>query len=254
MRGILFLLLCVGFTAFAQSDPSYRFKLGNVEYTLFIVQNSENKTFGTLHYNLYRIGKAKMIASEIMEITNVASGKAIAESYYNVHHDKIVFYYTENGKSTMERKYQQNAKGLLAFSSKIINIPPPEQVRVDFYNEFTTDPTMVPTVAVENNFEQVDQVAEYPGGINKLRQFLADNIIFPQDEIDNGIGGKMIATFIVEKDGSISTIKIIKSLGSGFDQEVIRVLNKAEKWKPAQLRGEAVRYTFNLPIVFASSE
>lgn len=255
IKAVPFLLFGFSIIGFAQErEPSYKFKLGKEEYTIFITQNSENKTNDTTFYNLYRVGKEKMIAKEIRDVTKVSTGEILAESYYNVGHDKITFYYSAKGKGVMEHVYTQNKKGTMTYKSAEIKIPPPEQVRVDFYNENKYEDAMVPVVAVYNVIEQVDEVAEYPGGIDKLRQFLANKIVYPPIAMENDVNGKVIATFIVEIDGSISSIKIINKLGFGCDEEVIRVLNLTPKWKAAQLNGNPVRSTFTLPVQFYTPE
>ena len=249
------LLLFFSYTCFGQEgEPNYKFKLGTVEYTIYNSESSGNSKFDTIYYNLYRVGNPKRIAKEISEITNQKTGDVVAESYYNVGNDKIVFYYTEKGKVTMEHVYTQNKKGLLTFKSAENKIPPPEQVRIDFYNEVNYEEVMVPTIALTTYTDQVDEIAEYPGGIDKLRQFLGANINYPAEAIENNVDGKVILSFIVEKDGSISNIKVVKSLGFGCDEEVIRVLKLSAKWTPAQLDGKPVRYTYSLPVQFTAVE
>jgi TonB family protein len=252
MKTFLILLL-FSFTCLAQEDePNYKFKLGTVEYNMYNTQNSGNDKYDTLYYNLYRVGTPKRIAKEISQIINQKTGDVVAESYYNVGDGKIVFYYTSKGKATMEHVYTQNKKGLLTYKSAENKIPPPEQVRVNFYNEQKYEDVMVPTVALTTYTDQVDEIAEYPGGIDKLRQFLGANIKYPSEAIENNVDGKVILSFIVEKDGAISNIKVTKSLGFGCDEEVIRVLKLSAKWTPAQLNGEPVRYTYNLPVQFTA--
>ncbi len=252
MKALILVLLFASFTGFAQDgEPSYRFKLGTVEYTIHISQNAEDAKIDTTYYNLYRVGKAKMIGKHIKEITNISTKEILGESYYNVGHDKIIFYYSTKEEGAIAHIYSQNKKGLMDYKSEEVKIPPPEQIRVDYYNENPIVERMVPTIALYEPIDQVDEIAEYPGGINKLRQFIAANIIFPDLAIEYDVSGTVVATFIVEKDGTISNIEIVKKLGYGCDEEVIRVLKKAEKWKPAQLNGEAVRYSYRLPVAFA---
>ena len=142
----------------------------------------------------------------------------------------------------------------MTYKSEKVQIPPPEQIRVDFYNEYSNQDSMAPVVAVYEAIEQVDEVAAYPGGIDKLRQFLSDNINYPTLAIENNVNGKVVATFIVEKDGTISTIKILTSLGFGCDEEVIRILKLSSKWTPAQLKGSPVRSIYTLPVAFVTAE
>jgi len=109
----------------------------------------------------------------------------------------------------------------------------------------------------QNNKPKSDQVytvvetmPEYPRGQEALMDFLAKNIQYPQFAKESGISGSVIVSFVVEKNGSISDIKIIKGLGSDCDDEVIRVINLMKKWKPGKQNGKAVRVQYNLPVKF----
>lgn len=253
MKELLLLLLCFSFCGFSQvGEPRYKFKLADVEYSIFISQGSENKTYDTIYYNLYRVGKDKVIGKEIKSVTDHSTGEVIAESYYNVTVDKISFYYSANNKGIMERKYTQNKKGTLTFKSAEIKIPPPEQARVNFYNENHQEKVMVTIESISSPLDQVDEVAQFPGGINKLSQFLSANIVYPDDALENNVNGKVIVSFIVEIDGTISKIALYKKLGYGCDEEVIRVIKLSPKWIPAQLDGKPVRSNFNLPVEFVT--
>ena len=255
MKALLVLLLCASLNGFAQvGEPSYKFKLGDIDYTIFITQSSENKVYDTIYYTLYRVGKDKVIGKEIKSVTEQASGEIIAESYYNINFNTITFYYSAKNKGIMERKYTQNKKGTLTFKSAEIKIPPPEQVRVNFYNENSYENAMVPTISISSPLDRVDEVAQFPGGINKLSQFLSANIVYPNDALENNVNGKVIVSFIVETDGTISKIELYKKLGYGCDEEVIRVLKLSPKWIPAQLEGNPVRSKFNLPVEFVTAD
>lgn len=102
----------------------------------------------------------------------------------------------------------------------------------------------------ETPFIVVEKMPEYPGGIGAMHDFLAKNIEFPQTAIETGIKGTVYLYFIVEKDGSISNIKIIRGIGGGCDQEAGRVISKMPKWNPGSQRGKPVRVSFNIPVVF----
>ena len=91
---------------------------------------------------------------------------------------------------------------------------------------------------------------EYPGGINKLMEYLSKNIEYPKAARESGIQGRVFVSFIVEKDGSISNVKVIRSIGGGCDEEAVRVVKAMPKWKPGKQRGKAVRVSYMLPVVF----
>lgn len=99
-------------------------------------------------------------------------------------------------------------------------------------------------------FSVVEDEAEFPGGIDALGQFLASNIKYPQEAKEEKITGKVIITFVVEKDGSINDIKILRDIGYGCGEEAKRVVKLMPKWKPAKQRGKFVRQQFVLPVNF----
>jgi TonB family protein len=106
----------------------------------------------------------------------------------------------------------------------------------------------------KKTFTVVEVMPEYPGGVNEMMKFLAENIKYPTVAKENGISGKVYVTFIVEKDGLIGDITILRGIGAGCDEEAIRVIKMMPKWKPGTQRGQAVRVQYNLPIKFALDE
>lgn len=91
-----------------------------------------------------------------------------------------------------------------------------------------------------------DKMPEYPGGINAFRQFIAENYINPKT--DKNIKGTIVLTFVIEPDGSLSSIKVIRDLGYGTGAEAVRVLKKSKKWKPGVQNGRPIRVMYNLPL------
>jgi protein TonB len=82
-------------------------------------------------------------------------------------------------------------------------------------------------------------------------KYLVENIKYPEEAKTKGTMGTVYVTFVVEKDGSVSNVKILRGIGSGCDEEAYRVVSGMPKWKPGKQRGEAVRCQFNLPIKFS---
>ncbi len=83
-----------------------------------------------------------------------------------------------------------------------------------------------------------------------MQKIIYDNIQYPQEALDKKIQGKVILSFIVEKDGSIGEVKILKDIGYGCGDEAVRIIKSMPKWKPAKQRGKAVRQQFTLPVIF----
>ncbi|MGL4630219.1 MAG: energy transducer TonB [Leadbetterella sp.] len=97
-------------------------------------------------------------------------------------------------------------------------------------------------------FEKPDVQPEFPGGISSLYKFLGENIKYPEKAHKANVSGKVFAKFVVEKDGSISNIQILRGIGFGVDEEVIRVIKLMPIWSPGQKNGKACRSFFNMPI------
>lgn len=93
---------------------------------------------------------------------------------------------------------------------------------------------------------------KFPGGIDSLFSFLGANLIYPEWEKKNNIKGKVYVNFVVEKDGSVSDIKVIRSVkgSKNFDSEVVRVMKLMPKWTPGKQKGREVAVYYNLPINF----
>lgn len=102
----------------------------------------------------------------------------------------------------------------------------------------------------ETIYTVVDESAMFPGGQEELIKYLALNIKYPQQAIVRGVEGLVYVGFVVEKDGSLTNIKLLKDIGSGCGQEAIRVVEAMPKWTPAKLKGKNVRMQFNLPVKF----
>lgn len=99
-------------------------------------------------------------------------------------------------------------------------------------------------------FEVVEQMPSFPGGDAALMAFLNKNIKYPVVAEENGIQGRVIATFVVERDGSITDVKVVKSVDPSLDKEAVRVLKSMPKWIPGKQNGSAVRVKYTVPVTF----
>ena len=102
-------------------------------------------------------------------------------------------------------------------------------------------------------FTVVEVMPSFPGGRDKLMTYLSENIKYPNEAKKNKVEGRVFVSFVVEKDGTIDDVKILRGIGSGCDKESIRVIENMPKWTPGTQRGKAVRVAFNLPIMFKLS-
>jgi periplasmic protein TonB len=102
-------------------------------------------------------------------------------------------------------------------------------------------------------FTIVEESAEPVGGINAFNLFVATQTKYPSQAKRMGIDGKVFLEFVVEKDGSITAIRVLKGIGGGCDEEAVRVVGLAPKWKPGKQRGTPVRQKMILPINFKTN-
>src|SRR5690554_4517484 len=113
--------------------------------------------------------------------------------------------------------------------------PPPPPVKIAETNEI---------------FVVVEDMPEYPGGVDAMMRFLGETIRYPFEAMTNGIQGRVICNFVIEKDGSVSDVQIVRGIDPHLDDEAIRVIEAMPKWKPGMQKKEIVRTRFTLPIVF----
>ena len=109
-------------------------------------------------------------------------------------------------------------------------------------------PVETPKPVNDNNvYNSVDELPSFPGGIS---QWLSQNLQYPPIAQENGIQGTVVVQFVVEKNGSLSDVKVIRSKDPSLDNEALRVVRNMPKWKPGKLNGSPVRVSFTLPITF----
>ena len=102
----------------------------------------------------------------------------------------------------------------------------------------------------EEIFVVVENQPEFPGGNTAMMKFLSDNIKYPVIAQENGIQGRVICNFVVERDGSITDVQVVRGVDPSLDKEAVRVIQQMPRWKPGKQRGQAVRVRFTLPVVF----
>ena len=109
------------------------------------------------------------------------------------------------------------------------------------------------TVVAQKNqkvFDVVEVMPEYPGGIQALFEYLSQNVKYPEDAEKQKVEGRVIATFVVETDGSVSNVEVAKPAFPSLDAEAVRVLSAMPKWTPGMQSGKVVRVKYTVPINF----
>lgn len=105
-------------------------------------------------------------------------------------------------------------------------------------------------VVEQEVFTIVEEMPGYPGGDAKMYEYLGKNIKYPQIARESSIQGRVFVNFVVEPDGSVTNVKVLRGIGGGCDEEAMRVVKSMPKWKPGKQRGKAVRVSYTLPVVF----
>ena len=172
-------------------------------------------------------------------------GLAIQFSFIGMQEQKVII--PQGGSKSMtvimgELPYSLNEMMVVAYAPEKKSYPVPE-----------------PKAAAAKNdkgevFYIVESAPQFPGGGGELMNFLQRNVRYPAAAQQAGIQGKVEVEFTVKKDGSVSDIKVIRSVNPELDAEAIRVISAMPKWKPAEQRGTPVDTRFQMPIVFRLSE
>ena len=123
------------------------------------------------------------------------------------------------------------------------------ELDVDIIVEIEEEPEPI----IEVVFDVVEENPEFIGGIEKLYEYLGNNIYYPEMAKENGIQGKVFVQFVVWKDGTIRDVKVVKGVHKTLNTEALRVINEMPKWKPGKQRGKNVNARFTLPIKFRIS-
>ena len=136
---------------------------------------------------------------------------------------------------------EKNAQDSKLYRNESVDNPVNETTSLDIHtNQSVTD-------TIYNNIEIMP---EFPGGFSELMNFLTSNVNYPESAKTNNIEGRTFVSFVVEKDGSITDIEVLRGFDKDCDAEAVRVVSTMPKWKPGVKDGETVRCRFNLPFTF----
>ncbi len=106
-------------------------------------------------------------------------------------------------------------------------------------------------IEADKVFTEVEVYPEFPGGMEGLMSYLSTNIHYPENAKNQGVEGRVFINFIIEKDGSVDSAKVLRGIGGGCDEEALRVVSEMPDWTPGYQHGEAVRVSYNLPVKFS---
>ena len=105
--------------------------------------------------------------------------------------------------------------------------------------------------AEEDILEVAEVMPEFPGGYKALLEFISKNVRYPEEAMKNAWQGRVVLQFVIEKDGAVSNIKVLRSVNETLDNEAMRVIREMPKWTPGKDKGKEVRCKYTIPIVFA---
>ena len=100
-------------------------------------------------------------------------------------------------------------------------------------------------------FMVVEEMPEYPGGLDGLKDFIVENVKYPEQAKKNKVEGKVFVSFVIDEQGNVTNAKVVRAVDPELDKEALRVVNKMEKWTPGKQKGENVKVQYTLPIQFA---
>lgn len=251
------LLLCINFTVYGQKPDTVSYKIFSIDPEPIAIYN---RLFFPPYGNIVINSDPVEVEVEIpgLNIKCPKTDKALIIEYippakYQIRvtaRDKILKYKIQVKKGVENHLFFDLEKKTVTNTEFLI-----KKIRVDTLKKILSAkdiPADTSTVSYETDeiFTVVEEQPRFPGGEEARLIFLSNNIHYPDSAVKNDIRGTVFVTFVVEKEGSLSNIKVLKGIGSGCDEEVVRVVKMMPKWIPGRQRGSPVRVNFNLPIKF----
>ena len=116
--------------------------------------------------------------------------------------------------------------------------------------EITAESSAPKKVFTGKVYDIVEQMPSFPGGPAELMKWLGSHVQYPAIAQENGVQGRVIVAFVVEKDGSVTDVTVVRSVDPSLDKEAARVVRQMPKWIPGKQNGAAVRVKYNVPVIF----
>lgn len=156
----------------------------------------------------------------------------------------------------------REVENVLSSTAEVLPPPPPPapplpqpDAAVDLSKAVVLSPALKRALAVLDSsdkvFTVVEKLPQFPGGVGALTTYLAQNLKYPDAARQAKVQGKVFVNFIINQDGSVSDINVLKGIGYGCDEEAVRVVSRMPNWEPGKQSGKAVRTRFNIPIAFS---
>ena len=223
------------------------FLIVNVASEAIAAAQAEHETEVTLEQIEEEVEEEKddeEIVYDIQEIEQMVAEETVMNS------EKFTAYQMEDDAHEQVTKTQDEvAQSDVAIGAIDYDKGSDEAEHVLKVNEKVVD-EVPPKVEETKIFDVVEQMPHFNGGDAALMEYLQKNIKYPVIAEENGIQGRVVTTFVVERDGSITDVKVIKSVDPSLDKEAVRVVKSMPKWVPGKQNGSAVRVKFTLPVTF----
>ena len=165
-----------------------------------------------------------------------------------VNAEKVVDVRYDGPQKQITKKGRKNTTIKMGDNRTVLQVVETDETKAETPEAPTAEGTFEPVQG--DVFDVVEEMPQYPGGAQALLEFLNQNVQYPEEAEKAGIQGRVIATFVVEKDGSVSNARVVKSVDPMLDAEALRVINAMPKWKPGKQNGELVRVKYTVPLSF----
>lgn len=179
------------------------------------------------------------------------SGKIQSETNYSNFKNKILDgksrKYLENGQILFEMDYKNNLR-----NGQLLRYWPNGKLkRIDIYeNDKLVNGRCLDSIGNELKYFEYEKMPEFPGGVQALKKYLRLSVNYPKAALDKKIQGKVFVGFVVNTDGSLANVSIVRGVSFPLDREAMRVVQSMPRWIPGQQDGINVRVSFTLPINF----
>jgi TonB family protein len=235
------LLLSQSFTAPAHQLVNPFFSQSLLKQRIQMLQKNRSKRVALVKYGL---------SAPLFALMLVLSSATINDSkVVNKLHDKAIDIFLTQPEQLIENY------NLTELAKKTV----PQTTKTAMLKRDSSTMHYNPTIGGNKNesnvvFTAVEKVPEFPGGIDAFYRFLGQNVSYPVEMRKNGVEGRVMVQFIVEKDGSLSNIKSVRDKGYGSGEEAVRVMELSPRWHPGIQNGNPVRVQYTVPIVFSLND
>jgi TonB family protein len=153
-------------------------------------------------------------------------------------------------KTAAEIYGEEGKNGVIIITTKGEKVLIVDNAKVDSTGIEFKEAEMETTSEFTDVFDVVEQMPEFPGGMEAMMQFLKENVSYPETAFKAGVQGRVIVSFIVNTDGRINNVKVVRKVKDDLDAEAVRVVGAMPRWKPGMQKGQPVRVKYTLPITF----